>query len=142
MDNLREYYMKRLIFIFLLCITNITLAKMPEEMVEAFLSKVDHAPREALDEIIKNGPLDNPRLQTTMRDLGIKIPLAMQIIGEKIETPPEKIKESNISDSMKRLIYVQKYEIMPMVWYFNFYKARNNWTLQAIYFNTEIPTTL
>ena len=131
--------MKKIFIIALFCITNITLAETPHEMVDRFLLKVDESPQEAVNEIIKNGPLASPRLQMNIGSLGNQIALAIQVSGNKIDTPPEKLKEQDISNYMKHMVYVQKYEVMPITWYFSFYKPHNEWILQSIYLNTDLP---
>ena len=131
--------MKKLLILALLPLMNITIAKTSDEMATKFLSKINETPQEAMDEIIKDGPLASPIMQVSVNTMSNQVTFMIPQTGKKIDVPAQKLAERDISDSMKQIIYMQKYEKMPVIWYFSFYKANDDWTLQKIFFNTDIP---
>ena len=54
----------------------------------------------------------------------------------------EKIAERDFSPSFKRLTYLQKFELYPVVWHIFFYRAKDEWIANFIVVNDNVPPLL
>jgi hypothetical protein len=64
--------------------------------------------------------------------------MAMGLYGTPIGL--EKVREENFSPSLKRLVYIQKYETHPVAWEFYFYKAKDKWVINTLNFKDQITS--
>lgn len=118
---------------------DIDVNKTPSERAELFLSTLDDNANEAFDVLVGNGLLAQPLYQSRLLALKMAMPETMKLLGQKMDTPFQKLKEKDVTTSMKVLVYTQNYEWMPITWYFNFYKADQHWDLIKVVFSTEFP---
>ena len=49
----------------------------------------------------------------------------------------ELVKQQKCGDSVVRLVYIMKFEQVPVIWEFYFYKPASDWTLVKINFETK-----
>ncbi|MGY0505387.1 hypothetical protein [Luteimonas sp. e5] len=54
----------------------------------------------------------------------------------------EKACEKDLSPSYKRLVYLQKFDDLPIAWQFYYYKPGNEWTLTNLRFNDNVVEIL
>jgi hypothetical protein len=65
---------------------------------------------------------------------------AIAILGKPMGF--EKIGERDFSASLKRLVYLQKFAVYPVVWHIYFYRAKDEWVANTIVFNDNIGPLL
>lgn len=115
-------------------------AQTPSEKAEAFLTQVAAGqPEEALDKIFARSGLAElkPQALLTMKS---QMKAAMGVYGKAIGF--ETISETDFSPSLKRLTYLQKFEMYPVVCEMYFYKATDTWVLNNILFNDQLAPVL
>lgn len=120
----------RLLVVFLSLISVCAYANSPSTMTESFLSMVAINPAKATDELMRGSALEaQPQAIAAMK---VQLASAISIYGNPLGF--EKVSEQEISPSLRRLVYIQKYESLPMGWEFYFYRARDRWfVIQFIY---------
>lgn len=66
--------------------------------------------------------------------------MAMGLYGTPIGI--EKIREDDLSPSLKRIVYIQKFERYPVAWEFYFYKPKDKWMINTLNFRDQIALIL
>ncbi len=111
-------------------------ASTPAEKAEQFLQQVaTQESDQAVDQLFagSNFPSKNPEVVATLKN---NVLLSMRLAGKPIGT--EKADESDLTPSVKRLIYIQKFETQPTLWTFYFYRAHDEWMITGISFTDNI----
>lgn len=54
----------------------------------------------------------------------------------------EKMNERDFTPSLKRLTYLQKFELYPVVWHVFFYRAKDEWVANSVIVNDNIGPML
>lgn len=129
--------MKQVIFGFaLLFVTAVSYAQTPSERVEQFLRQVTTSESDqALDALFAGSGFAESKPQDIIT-LKSQTKMAMGLYGIPIGI--EKIREEDISPSLKRLVYLQKFEKYPVGWEFYFYKPKDKWLLYQLNFKDQI----
>jgi hypothetical protein len=113
-----------------------TFAKPPSESVEEFLRRVTTPESDlAIDRLFAGSGFAEAKPQDIVT-LKSKIKMAMELYGSPLGF--EKIHEEDLSPSLKRLVYLQKFEQYPVVWEFYFYKPKDTWIINTLNFQDQI----
>lgn len=111
-------------------------AATPAERVETFLRQVTTPESDAaFDALFENSGFAELKLQdlTTLKS---QTRMAMGLYGKPIGL--EKIWEEDLSPSLKRIVYLQKFERYPVVWEFYFYKPGDTWVINTLNFKDQV----
>ena len=49
----------------------------------------------------------------------------------------EKVSEKDIAPSLKKLVYIEKFEKVVVVWIGYYYRPRDNWVANGVFFSSE-----
>lgn len=111
-------------------------AQTPSENAERFLRQVaTPASDAAFDQLFSGSGFAESKPQDLMT-LKSQTKMAMGLYGAPIGV--EKIWEEDLSPSLKRLVYLQKFEKYPVAWEFYFYKPKDVWVINTINFKDQI----
>lgn len=133
--------MKRVLcgLLFLLA-SSTSMAATPSERVEEFLEQVATSQSDqAYDQLFAGSGFAEQKPQE-LKTIKSQTKMAMGLYGKPLGI--EKIREEDLSPSIKRLVYIQKFESFPVAWEFYFYKAHDAWTLNTINFKDQISSIL
>jgi len=112
----------------------------PAQRVETFLPAVSSPESDkAIDDLFAGSGFAEKKPQDLMTLKG-QIKMAMGLYGQQLGV--EKIEEQDLSPSVKRLVYIQKFEEFPVAWEFYFYKAHGQWSLLALNFKDQVSSIL
>lgn len=112
------------------------LAQTPSERAERFLRQVaTPASDAAFDEIFAGSGLAEAKPQE-LATIKSQTRMAMGLYGTPIGV--EKIWEEDLSPSLKRLVYLQKFDHYPVAWEFYFYRPKETWILNTINFKDQV----
>lgn len=128
--------MRVMFSLLLLVAANFVHAKTPSERVEHFLQQVVTAESDAaIDDLFAGSGFadQKPQELTTLKS---QTKMAMGLYGTMIGI--EKVEETDLSPSLKRLVYLQKFEGYPVAWEFYFYKAHDEWHINTMNFKDQI----
>lgn len=128
--------MRVLLASLLLLASPFALAQTPAERVEEFLRQVGTAKAdEAFDRIFEGSGFAElkPQEFTTLKS---QTRMAMGLYGTVLGV--EKVREEDLSPSLKRLVYLQKFEQYPVAWEFYFYKPKDTWQVNSLNFKDQI----
>jgi hypothetical protein len=107
----------------------------PAQMVETFFGMIQKGQiSQAYDQLFVNSsiPTSKPQaVQLLKTQTASGLPLYGNILGF------EKIHEEKIGQSIIRLVYVLKLDLVPTAWEFYFYKPKSIWFLANITFNDQ-----
>lgn len=107
----------------------------PVQMVETFFEMIQKGQiSQAYDHLFVNSsiPTSKPQaVQLLKTQTKSGLPLYGNILGY------EKIHEEKIGQSIIRLVYVLKLDLVPTTWEFYFYKPKSTWFLANIMFNDQ-----
>ena len=107
----------------------------PERAVELFFSGLKTGQVDtALARIARGSVLADKQQQ--LKVLENQIGTALSLYGTPIAE--EKVFREPMGESILRLVYLQKFEHLPLVWEFHFYRARSRWMLINIQFNDQL----
>ena len=112
----------------------------PAQRAEAFLTQLGKNESDAAcDALFADSGMAEikPQAITAMKS---QVKVALGMYGKM--TGFEKISETEFSPSLKRLTYLQKFEQYPVIWEMYFYKIKDKWVLNQIYFNDQPATVL
>ncbi len=131
--------MKRFVLAFSLAFASAAgFAQTPSESADVFLAQVATAKSdEAIDTLFAASGIADLKPQAITALKG-QIKMAMGLYGKSIGF--EKAREENISPSVKRLVYIQKFENLPVAWEFYFYKPKDTWIINSLNFQDQIGT--
>jgi hypothetical protein len=131
--------MKRLVLAFALAFASAaSFAQTPSESADAFLKQVATPKSDAaLDSLFVGSGMAElkPQAITTLKG---QIKMAMALYGTPLGL--EKVQEEDISPSVKRLVYIQKFENLPVAWEFYFYKPKDTWIINTLTFKDQIAS--
>ena len=116
------------------------LASEPSDRVENFLSKVATPEADAAFDGLFAGSRFAEMKPQEILTLKSQTKMAMGLYGAPLGV--EKIEEIDLSPSVKRLVYVQKFADFPVAWEFYFYRARDEWSMNTIQFKDQIASIL
>jgi hypothetical protein len=133
--------MKRVLCgLLLLLAASPSMAATPSERVEEFLGQVTTSQSDqAYDQLFAGSGFAEQKPQE-LKTIKSQTKMAMGLYGKPLGI--EKIREEDLSPSIKRLVYIQKFESFPVAWEFYFYKAHDTWTLNTINFKDQISSIL
>lgn len=115
-------------------------AQTPSETIEGFLHKVaTSASDQALDDLFAGSGFAETKPQDIIT-LKSQTRMAMGLYGTPIGI--EKIREEDLSPSLKRIVYIQKFERYPVAWEFYFYKPKDKWMINTLNFRDQIALIL
>ena len=112
----------------------------PTQLAEAFLTQLGkNEPDAALDNLFAGSGMAElkPQAITAMKS---QVKVALGLYGKM--TGFEKISETEFSPSLKRITYLQKFEQYPVIWEMYFYKIKDKWVVNQIFFNDQPATVL
>lgn len=111
-------------------------AQTPAERVEEFLRQVTTAESDkAMDRLLSGSGLAESKPQDIVT-VKSQTKMAMGLYGTPVGI--EKIREEDLAPSLKRLVYLQKFEKYPVAWEFYFYKPKDTWVIYTLNFKDEI----
>ena len=136
MDNFTRAVLAVILAIF---VTQVQAQSTPAARVEAFLTNVSADSDNALETLFAGSRIgeSKPQAWSTMK---AQTKSALAIFGKPIGF--EKIGERDFSSSLKRLVYLQKFAVYPVVWHVYFYRAKDEWVANSIVFNDTIGPLL
>jgi hypothetical protein len=109
--------------------------KTPAQMVEAFFHLIEKGQiSPAYDQLLENSSIPTSKPQAVQL-LKTQTQNALTLYGNILGV--EKIHEEKIGQSIVRLVYVLKLDVVPTSWEFYFYKPKNIWFLANITFNDQ-----
>jgi hypothetical protein len=115
---------------------SLSLAQSPSDRIEHFFTQVTTpASDQALEDLFAGSGLSVSKPQEIAK-VKSQTKMAMGLYGTPIGL--EKVREEDLSPSLKRLVYLQKFEKFPVAWEFYFYKASDKWVLNTLTFNDLI----
>lgn len=130
--------MRVILGVALLVASSICQAQTPSGTVERFLHKVaTSASDEALDDLFAGSGFAETKPQDIIT-LKSQTRMAMGLYGTPIGI--EKIREEDLSPSLKRIVYLQKFERYPVAWEFYFYKPKDTWVINTLNFKDQIAS--
>lgn len=115
-------------------------AESPAQVAEAFLTQVGKGESDAaLDTLFAGSGMAElkPQAITAMKS---QVKVALGIYGKA--NGFERISEVDFSPSLKRTTYLQKFEQYPVMWEFYFYKSKDKWAVNQIFFNDQPAAVL
>lgn len=128
--------MKRFVLALFAFASSVACAQTPSESVETFLQRVATPESDsAVEKLFAGSGIIQLKPQTIITFKG-QIKMAMGLYGT--QTGIEKVREDDISPSLKRLIYIQKFEDLPVAWEFYFYKRKDMWVINTLNFRDEV----
>jgi hypothetical protein len=111
-------------------------AQTPSERVEEFLRQVTTSESDkAMDRLFAGSGFAESKPQDIVT-LKSQTKMAMGLYGLPLGI--EKIREEDLSPSLKRLVYLQKFEKYPVAWEFYFYKPKDDWVINTLNFKDQI----
>ena len=120
----------------LLVASSLSQAQTPSERVEQFLQQVTTpASDQAMDDLFAGSGFAETKPQEIVT-LKSQTKMAMGLYGTPIGI--EKVREEDLSPSLKRLVYIQKFERYPVAWEFYFYKPKDKWVLNTLNFKDQV----
>ncbi len=139
--SLAENRMFRIVvLISLLLVTAVAQSATPAERAEIFLRQVTTSQSDkAYDDLFAGSGFAEQKPQDLLT-IKSQTKMAMGLYGTPIGI--EKLQEIDLSPSIKRLIYIQKFEAYPVAWEFYFYRAHDEWTLNSINFKDQVTSIL
>ena len=124
----------------LLAASGVCVAAQPAEQIERFLSRVaTPASDTAYDELFAGSRFAEMKPQEIIT-IKSQTKMAMGLYGTPLGV--EKIEERDVSPSVKRLVYIQKFRDFPVAWEFYFYKPKDGWVMNSIQFKDQITSIL
>jgi hypothetical protein len=125
-----------LITLTLLVTSAAAFAQTPSEHVEEFLRQVTTSESDqAMDRLFAGSGFAESKPQDIVT-LKSQTKMAMSLYGTPLGI--EKIREEDLSPSLKRLVYLQKFEKYPVAWEFYFYKPKDVWVINTLNFKDQI----
>lgn len=112
----------------------------PAQLAETFLTRLGkNEPDAAIDALFAGSGMAElkPQAITAMKS---QVKVALGMYGKM--TGFEKIGETEFSPSLKRMTYLQKFEQYPVIWEMYFYRNKNQWVVNQIFFNDQPATVL
>jgi hypothetical protein len=111
-------------------------AETPSESVERFLRQVTTPESDAaFDRLFAGSGFAELKPQDLVT-LKSQTKMAMGLYGTPIGL--EKIWEEDLSPSLKRIVYLQKFEKYPVAWEFFFYKPKDAWVINTLNFKDQV----
>ena len=124
-----------LAFIAVLCLflSEACFCQTPAAQFEAFLTAAPITPDKAVDDLFVDSALGADKLASLKAQLKAMLPLYGVPLGF------EKILENDISPSLKRLVYLQKFDRTGLLWVIYFYHPKDKWIANFIQVSDEFP---
>lgn len=110
-------------------------AESPAQIAEAFLTQLGRGESDAaLDALFAGSGMAElkPQAITAMKS---QVKVALGIYGKAIGA--EKINEVDFAPSLKRVTYLQKFEQYPVIWEMYFYRNKDKWVVNQVFFNDQ-----
>jgi hypothetical protein len=127
---------RTLLSLFLLGASTLAYAQTPSNDAEHFLRKVTTQDSDAaFDQLFAGSGFAESKPQDLVT-LKSQTKMAMGLYGTPLGL--EKIWEEDLSPSLKRLVYLQKFEKYPVVWEFYFYKPKDRWVINTLKFQDQV----
>ena len=121
-------------------VSTISWAQTPPQKAEAFLAQLSAGETDqALDKVFAGSGMAELKPQAVMA-MKSQVKVALGVYGKAIGF--EKIDEVEFSPSLKRVTYLQKFELYPVIWEMYFYRAKDSWVLSNILFNDQLAVAL
>jgi hypothetical protein len=106
------------------------------ESVERFLQRFTTSESDqAVDQLFAGSGFSESKPQDIVM-LKSQIRTAVGLYGTPIGL--EKIREEDFSPSLKRLVYLQKFDKTPVAWEFYFYKPKDKWVINTLSFKDQV----
>ena len=133
--------MKRILFtivLFMACLA--AHAQTAPERAERFLDEVATPESDAAFDRLFAGSGFAELKPQALATLKSQTKMAMGLYGKPIGI--EKIREEDLSPSLKRLVYLQKFEGYPVAWEFYFYRPKTEWLINQIQFKDQVDSLI
>lgn len=132
---IKKFFIFILFILFVSVSTTYAKQQNPSQMVENFFKMIQKGQiNQAYDQLLANSsiPTSKPQaVQLLKTQTASGLPLYGNILGF------EKIHGEKIGQSIIRLVYVLKLDLVPTAWEFYFYKPKSVWFLANIMFNDQ-----
>ena len=127
---------RALLSLALLGASTLAFSQTPSESAEQFLREVATKDSDAaFDRLFEGSGFAELKPQALVT-LKSQTKMAMGLYGTPIGL--ERVLEEDLSPSIKRLVYIQKFEQYPVAWEFYFYKAKDTWVINTLAFKDQI----
>jgi len=117
-----------------------TFAELPADIASRFLENSGGDQSDAAVEKLFEGsgfadrkPLDMAALKGQLKEI-------KKIYGQDFGV--ELVEDIELSPSLRRLIYIQKFNDSPVVWRFYFYKPKDRWMITSLNFQEQVSEVL
>ncbi len=124
-----------LLILFVSASTSFAEQQTPAQMVETFFGMIQKGQiSQAYDQLLINSSIPASKPQAVQL-LKTQTQNAMTLYGKMLGF--EKIHEEQMGESVVRLVYLLKLDLVPTTWEFYFYKPKSVWFLASITFNDQ-----
>jgi hypothetical protein len=113
--------------------------KEPSARCETFLAGLRNNVDDAYAALLKDGPLprDKDRLSKVVADTKKLFTMEAHYGKPRAENAVERVKAQRIGNDMVLLRYLYKFDQLPVVWYFAFYRTGEKWVAVSVRFDHE-----
>jgi len=111
----------------------------PGMRFETFLSNVSADSDGALEALFAGSKIAETKPQAWAA-MKAQTKLALAAYGKPLGF--EKMNERDFTPSLKRLTYLQKFELYPVVWHVFFYRAKDEWVANSVVVNDNVGPML
>lgn len=120
-------------------LTEDSIFKEPGTRCEAFLAGLRGNVEDAYAALLKDGPLprDKERLSKVVADTKKLFSMEAHYGKSRAENAVERVKAQRIGNDVVLLRYLYKFDQLPVVWYFAFYRAGDRWVAVSVRFDHE-----
>jgi hypothetical protein len=126
----------RSLAVLLLVFSACSQANTPPEIAEKFLLALAVDSAKATDDLLVGSELEKqPQAVFAMKT---QLATIKPMYGKPLGI--ERVLDQEISPSLRRLVYIQKYQSLPMAWEFYFYRAGKFWVVTE--FNSKDRASL
>jgi len=126
----------RILLAIALCFSGPAFASQAADKAETFLAEVTAGdPAKAIDNLFAGSGILALKPQS-VEFMKTQTRAAIEAYGKVLGV--EKIHEESLTPSLKRLVYLQKFEFCPVIWEMYFYKAKDSWAINSILFNDDV----
>jgi hypothetical protein len=109
-------------------------------MAEAFLAQLGKGESDAaIDTLFAGSGMTElkPQALTAMKS---QVKVSLGVYGKAIGV--ERINEVDFSPSLKRMTYLHKFELYPVIWEMYFYRSKDKWVVNQVFFNDQPAAVL
>ena len=111
-------------------------AQSPNDRVEAFLNAIPKEPDAAVDKLF-HGSREEKISPKSGEQLKARLRTSIPVLGRY--SGLEKISEKDLTQSLRRLVYLQKFETVPALWVIYLYRTGpNEWVINTLNFTVNL----